>query len=122
MHQDQKFAWCVNGKTDKTAQLAYEIETGVYTHIIMGPEIAADWFQSIARDPSFKKRVFVVPIDELYLMALWGNGIRPQYAQLSLFRRRLMVWLFCHLGPEDPEHRNEDDGFPQRVRVLPVFC
>ncbi len=88
----------VNGKTDKTAQLAYEIETGVYTHIIMGPEIAAGWFQSISRDPSFKKRVSVVAIDELHLVALWGNGIRPQYAQLSLFRRRLggsIPWFGC---------------------------
>jgi superfamily II DNA helicase RecQ len=30
-----------------------------------------------------------VAVDELHLVALWGSGIRPQYAQLSLLRRRL---------------------------------
>ena len=27
----------INGRTDKTNALAQEIETGVYTHLIMGP-------------------------------------------------------------------------------------
>ncbi len=60
----------VNRKTDKTAQLAYKIKTGVYTYIIIRPKIAAGWFQLILRDLSFKKRVSVVAIDELYLVAL----------------------------------------------------
>ncbi|KAH8586980.1 ATP-dependent DNA helicase [Bisporella sp. PMI_857] len=88
----------INGRTDKTNALAQEIEVGAYTHLIMGPEIAAGWFRSIARNPSFKRRVSVVAIDELHLVALWGNGIRPQYAQLSLLRRRLggnIPWFGC---------------------------
>lgn len=88
----------INGRTDKTDALAREIEMGVYTHLIMGPEIAAGWFRSIARNPSFKKRVSVVAVDELHLVALWGSGIRPQYAQLSLLRRRLgkeIPWFGC---------------------------
>ncbi|KAH6985215.1 P-loop containing nucleoside triphosphate hydrolase protein [Ilyonectria destructans] len=88
----------INARTDKTDALAQEIETGVYTHLIMGPEIAAGWFRSIASNPSFKKRVSVVAVDELHLVALWGSGIRPQYAQLSLLRRRLgarIPWFGC---------------------------
>ncbi|KAH7112789.1 ATP-dependent DNA helicase [Dactylonectria estremocensis] len=88
----------INGRTDKTDALAQEIETGVYTHLIMGPEIAAGWFRSIASSPSFKKRVCAVAVDELHLVALWGSGIRPQYAQLSLLRRRLgggVPWFGC---------------------------
>jgi superfamily II DNA helicase RecQ len=88
----------INGRTDKTDALAQEIEMGVYTHLIMGPEIAAGWFRSIARNPSFKRRVSVVAVDELHLVALWGSGIRPQYAQLSLLRRRLggdIPWFGC---------------------------
>jgi hypothetical protein len=88
----------INGRTDKTDALAQEIEMGVYTHLIMGPEIAAGWFRSIARNPSFKRRVSVVAVDELHLVALWGSGIRPQYAQLSLLRRRLgrdVPWFGC---------------------------
>jgi hypothetical protein len=88
----------INGMTDKTDALAQEIEMGVYTHLIMGPEIAAGWFRSIARNPSFKRRVSVVAVDELHLVALWGSGIRPQYAQLSLLRRRLggdVPWFGC---------------------------
>jgi superfamily II DNA helicase RecQ len=88
----------INGRTDKTDALAQEIEMGAYTHLIMGPEIAAGWFRSIARNPSFKRRVSVVAIDELHLVALWGSGIRPQYAQLSLLRRRLggdVPWFGC---------------------------
>lgn len=88
----------INGRTDKTDALAQEIETGVYTHLIMGPEIAAGWFRPIASSPSFKKRVCVVAVDELHLVALWGSGIRPQYAQLSLLRRRLgggVPWFGC---------------------------
>ncbi|PVH68290.1 ATP-dependent DNA helicase [Cadophora sp. DSE1049] len=88
----------INGKTDKTDTLAQDIEMGVYTHLIMGPEIAAGWFRSIARNPSFKRRVSVVAVDELHLVALWGSGIRPQYAQLSLLRRRLggdVPWFGC---------------------------
>ena len=37
-------------------------------------------------------------VDELHLVALWGSGIRPQYAQLSLLRRRLggdVPWFGC---------------------------
>jgi hypothetical protein len=69
----------------------------VYTHIIMGPEIAAGWFRPIATSPSFKKRVCLVAVDELHLVSLWGSGIRPQYAQLSLLRRRLgaVPWFGC---------------------------
>ena len=88
----------INGRTDKTDALAREIEMGLYTHLIMGPEIAAGWFRSIARSPSFKKRISVVAVDELHLVALWGNGIRPQYAQLSLLRRQLgkeIPWFGC---------------------------
>ncbi|KAH6691783.1 ATP-dependent DNA helicase [Leptodontidium sp. MPI-SDFR-AT-0119] len=88
----------INGKTDKTDTLAQDIEMGVYTHLIMGPEIAAGWFRSIARNPSFKRRVSVVAVDELHLVALWGSGIRPQYAQLCLLRRRLggdVPWFGC---------------------------
>ena len=88
----------INGRTDKTDALAQDIEMGVYTHLIMGPEIAAGWFRSIARNPSFKRRVSVVAVDELHLVALWGSGIRPQYAQLSLLRRRLggdVPWFGC---------------------------
>ncbi|KAF1809282.1 ATP-dependent DNA helicase [Eremomyces bilateralis CBS 781.70] len=88
----------INGRTDKTQELAQEIEMGVYTHLIMGPEIAAGWFRSIASSPTFKKRVCIVAIDELHLVALWGSGIRPQYAQLSLLRRRLgggVPWFGC---------------------------
>jgi superfamily II DNA helicase RecQ len=88
----------INGRTDKTDALAQEIEMGVYTHLIMGPEIAAGWFRSIARNPSFKRRVSIVAIDELHLVALWGSGIRLQYAQLSLLRRRLggdVPWFGC---------------------------
>jgi hypothetical protein len=50
----------INGITDKTEALAREIEMGVYTHLIMGPEIAAGWFRSIATNPSFKRRVFSI--------------------------------------------------------------
>jgi hypothetical protein len=88
----------INGRTDKTDTLAQDIEMGVYTHLIMGPEIASGWFRSIARNPSFKRRVSVVAVDELHLVALWGSGIRPQYAQLSLLRRRLggnVPWFAC---------------------------
>ncbi|KAF1808517.1 ATP-dependent DNA helicase [Eremomyces bilateralis CBS 781.70] len=88
----------INGRTDKTDALAQEIKTGIYTHLLMGPEIAAGWFRSIASNPSFKKRVSVVAVDELHLVALWGSGIRPQYAQLSLLRRRLgayIPWFGC---------------------------
>jgi superfamily II DNA helicase RecQ len=35
----------INGRTDKTDALAQEIEMGAYTHLIMGPEIAAGWFR-----------------------------------------------------------------------------
>ena len=88
----------INGRTDKTDSLAQDIEMGVYTHLIMGPEIAAGWFRSIARNPSFKRRVSVVAVDELHLVAQWGSSIRPQYAQLSLLRRRLggsVPWFAC---------------------------
>lgn len=88
----------INGKTDKTDILAQDIEMVVYTYLSMGPEIAAGWFRSIARNPSFKRHVSVVAVDELHLVALWGSGTRPQYAQLCLLRRRLggdVPWFGC---------------------------
>jgi hypothetical protein len=60
----------INGRTDKTDALAQDIEMGVYTHLIMGPKITAGWFQSVARNPSFKRRVSIVAVDELHLVAL----------------------------------------------------
>src|SRR5437667_7355296 len=71
---------------------------GIYTHLIMSPEIAAGWFGSIASKPSLKRRVSVVAVDELHLVALWGSGFRPQFAQLSVLRRRLganIPWFGC---------------------------
>ncbi|MCJ1360356.1 MAG: hypothetical protein MMC33_010361 [Icmadophila ericetorum] len=41
----------INGRTDKTDILAQDIEIGVYTHLTMGPEIAAGWFRSISKEP-----------------------------------------------------------------------
>ena len=88
----------INGRTDKTDALAQDIEMGMYTHLIMSPEIAAGWFASIASKPSFKRRVSVVAVDELHLVALWGSGFRPQFAQLSVLRGRLganIPWFGC---------------------------
>jgi superfamily II DNA helicase RecQ len=87
----------INSRADKSTVLAQDIEMGIYTYIILGPEIAAGWFRSIATSPSFKKRFTVVAVDDLHLVALWGSGISPQYAQLSLLRRRLGAtpWFGC---------------------------
>ncbi len=88
----------INGKTDKTDALVQEIETDVYTHFIIGLKIAAGWFRSIANSPIFKKRVYIVVVDKLHLVALWDNSIRLQYIQLFLLRRKLeggVLWFGC---------------------------
>jgi hypothetical protein len=60
----------INSRTDKTDILAQDIEIEVYTYLIIGPEIAAGWFRSVARNLSFKKYISVVAVDKLYLVAL----------------------------------------------------
>lgn len=57
----------INGRTDKTDALAQEIEMGAYTHLIMGLEIAAGWFRSIARNPSFED----VSLSWLSMNSIW---------------------------------------------------
>jgi superfamily II DNA helicase RecQ len=53
-------------------QLLTDIQTGMYTHILLGPEQAtAQEFRKILQDPDFQGKVGLVAIDECHVLSQW---------------------------------------------------
>jgi superfamily II DNA helicase RecQ len=83
----------------RTKKILAEIQAGVYTHIIMGPEQAVGPKTGrIMRDPAFKSRVGLVAVDECHLVDHWGDNFRQMYTKIKLLRQWLggrVPWYAC---------------------------
>lgn len=56
-----------------------KIAKGGYTYVLLSPEIAlSKKFKKIVLDhPSFTDRLFLLAIDEIYLVDQWGQFFQP---------------------------------------------
>lgn len=72
-----------------------------FTHIFLGPEQAVGPdFATVLADPSFKRSICLVAIDEAHLVGKWGETFRQSYSQLAILRSRLgragmAPWYAC---------------------------
>ena len=85
-------------------RLLGEIRIGVYTHILISPELlAGKKLHKILTHPTFRAHVGLVVIDEVHLVANWGGSFRSSYTQLwkvrSLLGRR--PWFACTATLDD---------------------
>jgi superfamily II DNA helicase RecQ len=70
--------------------LLSNIQAGVYTHILLGPEQAtAPEFRKILQDPSFQRQVGLVAIDECHVLSQWKE-FRSEYVMIHELRRSLL--------------------------------
>jgi len=70
--------------------LLSDIQAGVYTHILLGPEQAtAPEFRKILQDPSFQRQVGLVAIDECHVLSQWKE-FRSEYVMIHELRRSLL--------------------------------
>jgi superfamily II DNA helicase RecQ len=71
-------------------QLLTDIQTGMYTHILLGPEQAtAQEFRKILQDPDFQGKVGLVAIDECHVLSQWKE-FRSEYVMIHELRRSLL--------------------------------
>jgi superfamily II DNA helicase RecQ len=71
-------------------QLLGDIQAGIYTHILLGPEQAtAPEFRTILQDPNFQSKVGLVAIDECHVLSQWKE-FRSEYVMIHELRRSLL--------------------------------
>jgi len=108
----------------RTKKILAEIQAGVFTHILMGPEQAVGPKTGrIMRDPAFKSRVGLVAVDECHLVDHWGDKFRQKYTKIKLLRQWLgdrIPWYACSatLAPECLEKVKERLGFSDSTLQL----
>src|SRR5579871_3142426 len=67
-----------------TMIFSLRLRTGVYTHILMGPEqLLCPKFRDILRNPEFRAKLGLFAVDEAHCVLLW-SAFRAQYAQLVM--------------------------------------
>ena len=65
------------------------IRAGIYTHILLSPEIACSikFYDQVLSSSWFRKRLKAVVIDEVHLVVDWGRSFRKAYSLLKHFRK-----------------------------------
>lgn len=111
------------GKTI-SAELIEDIRTGSYTHILISPELlVSDKLHKVLIDPIFHSHVALVVVDEVHLLADWGETFRIAYAQLFKVRSVLVdkPWFACTatLDPSTFQTVCKLAGFKRRVMTAP---
>ena len=106
-----------------SARLLREIRIGVYTHILISPEmLVGKRFHKILTNPTFRAHVGLVVIDEVHLVANWGGSFRSSYTQLwkvrSLLGRR--PWFACTATLDDTTFKivQELAGFRNNINIV----
>ena len=104
-------------------RLLGEIRIGVYTHILISPELlAGKKLHKILTHPTFRAHVGLVVIDEVHLVANWGGSFRSSYTQLwkvrSLLGRR--PWFACTATLDDTTFKivKELAGFRNNINIV----
>ena len=110
------------GKTI-SAELIEDIRTGSYTHILISPELlVSDKLHKVLIDPVFRSHVALVVVDEVHLLADWGETFRIAYAQLFKVRSVLVdkPWFACTatLDPSTFQTVCKLAGFKPNIQVI----
>ena len=65
------------------------IRAGIYTHILLSPEIACSikFYDQVLSSSWFRKRLKAVVIDEVHLVVGWGRSFQKAYSLLKHFRK-----------------------------------
>src|ERR1700722_2262166 len=65
------------------------IRAGIYTHILLSPEIACSikFYDQVLSSSWFRKRLKAVVVDEAHLVVDWGRSFRKAYSLLKHFRK-----------------------------------
>ncbi|KAF9234428.1 P-loop containing nucleoside triphosphate hydrolase protein, partial [Melanogaster broomeanus] len=79
-----RHAW--NEKRD----LLDEIRRGKWSATIWSPEkLTARGMDEILQDPSFRKNLVCLAIDEVHVVNQWGHDFRQAYSQIGVIRKRI---------------------------------
>jgi superfamily II DNA helicase RecQ len=78
----------LNADNSNTQTLA-DIRSGLYTHVLVSPEIACShkFRRAVLSNSTFRARIKAVLVDEVHLVVDWGQAFRESY----IVR---FVWLF----------------------------
>jgi superfamily II DNA helicase RecQ len=75
------------------------IRNGIYTHVLVSPEIACSkrFGEIVLNDPKFKSKVAAVTVDEVHLVIDWGTSFRKSYTMLRSIRQVIgdRPWFGC---------------------------
>ena len=100
------------------------IRAGIYTHILLSPEIACSikFYDQVLSSSWFRKRLKAVVIDEVHLVVDWGRSFRKAYSLLKHFRNRLggQPWFGCTatLDPDSFDELCRFAGFRKDVNIV----
>jgi superfamily II DNA helicase RecQ len=87
---------CAENNTKTSLQ---EIQNGIYTHVLVSPEIASSkrFRETVLNDPKFKSKVAAVTVDEVHLVVDWGSTFRKSYTMLRSIRQVIgdRPWFGC---------------------------
>ncbi|OCK88050.1 P-loop containing nucleoside triphosphate hydrolase protein, partial [Cenococcum geophilum 1.58] len=106
-----------------SARLLREIRIGVYTHILISPELlVGKRFHKTLTNPTFRAHVGLVVIDEVHLVANWGGSFRNSYTQLWKVRSLLgrKPWFACTATLDDTTFKivQELAGFRNNINIV----
>lgn len=103
--------------------LLRRLQDGHYTHILISPELSLNKkLHAVLTNPSFKKRLHLVVIDEAHLVGLWGKDFRTEYSRLRELRALCgseIPWLACSatLSDRGLSELQDGAGFSEAVRI-----
>ncbi|OCK90892.1 uncharacterized protein K441DRAFT_731042, partial [Cenococcum geophilum 1.58] len=106
-----------------SAELIEDIRTGSYTHILISPELlVSDKLHKVLIDPIFRSHVALVVVDEVHLLADWGETFRIAYTQLFKVRSVLVdkPWFACTATLDPSTFRTvcKLAGFKPNIQVI----
>lgn len=99
------------------------IKAGIYTHILLSPEIACSikFYDQVVSSSWFRSRLKAIIIDEVHLTVDWGQSFRKAYSLLKHFRNRLggKPWFGCTatLNPDSFDELCRFTGFRKNVYI-----
>jgi superfamily II DNA helicase RecQ len=101
-----------------------KIRAGLYTHILLSPEIACSmkFCDQVLSDSRFRKRLKAIVIDEIHLVVDWGRSFRKACSLLKHFRNELgsRPWFGCTatLDPDSFDELCRFTGFRKNVCIV----
>jgi superfamily II DNA helicase RecQ len=109
---------------NNNAQVLADIRCGLYTHILLSPEIARSrkFRKSVLSNQKLRERIKAVMVDEVHLVVDWGQTFRESYTHLRYLRDVLgeKPWFGCTATLDQPTFKAlcYSSGFSRDVRIM----